>query len=104
MLISLYERAVGLYALLVGINAYHQPGVEAGKKAAGEIIELQTGIQSFLVNNQGVAFTAEEIAKGMNRHAEAEAIFKICRHLAINGSGGVTVKKGLSPTLTKFSG
>ena len=35
MLIALYERAVGLYASLVGINAYHQPGVEAGKKAAG---------------------------------------------------------------------
>jgi glucose-6-phosphate isomerase len=32
MLIALYERAVGPYASLVGINAYHQPGVEAGKK------------------------------------------------------------------------
>jgi glucose-6-phosphate isomerase len=34
MLIALYERVVGLYASLVGINAYDQPGVEAGKKAA----------------------------------------------------------------------
>lgn len=25
-LIALYERAVGLYASLVNINAYHQPG------------------------------------------------------------------------------
>jgi glucose-6-phosphate isomerase len=32
--IALYERAVGLYAELVDINAYHQPGVEAGKLAA----------------------------------------------------------------------
>lgn len=31
-LIALYERAVGFYASLVNINAYHQPGVEAGKK------------------------------------------------------------------------
>ena len=30
-LIALFERAVGLYAGLLGINAYHQPGVEAGK-------------------------------------------------------------------------
>jgi glucose-6-phosphate isomerase len=30
-LIALFERAVGLYAFLVNINAYHQPGVEAGK-------------------------------------------------------------------------
>ena len=35
-LIALYERAVGLYAELVNVNAYHQPGVEAGKKAATE--------------------------------------------------------------------
>ena len=34
MLIALFERAVGFYAGLVNINAYHQPGVEAGKKAA----------------------------------------------------------------------
>jgi glucose-6-phosphate isomerase len=34
-LIALFERSVGFYATLVGINAYHQPGVEAGKKAAG---------------------------------------------------------------------
>ena len=31
-LIALFERAVGLYAHLININAYHQPGVEAGKK------------------------------------------------------------------------
>src|ERR1700682_686822 len=33
-LIALFERAVGLYASLIHINAFHQPGVEAGKKAA----------------------------------------------------------------------
>ena len=32
MLIALFERAVSFYASLVNINAYHQPGVEAGKK------------------------------------------------------------------------
>ena len=36
LLIALYERAVGFYATLVNINAYHQPGVEAGKKASEE--------------------------------------------------------------------
>ena len=35
LLIALFERAVSFYASLVNINAYHQPGVEAGKKAAG---------------------------------------------------------------------
>src|SRR6185369_17529275 len=37
-LIALFERAVGLYASLININAYHQPGVEAGKKAATAVI------------------------------------------------------------------
>lgn len=45
-IIALYERAVGFYATWLGINAYHQPGVEAGKKAAGEMLELQAWIQS----------------------------------------------------------
>ena len=31
-LIALFERAVGLYASLVGINAYHQPGVKQAKR------------------------------------------------------------------------
>ena len=40
-LIALFERAVGLYASLIHINAYHQPGVEAGKKAAAAVLSLQ---------------------------------------------------------------
>jgi glucose-6-phosphate isomerase len=43
-LIALFERAVGYYATLVNVNAYHQPGVEAGKKAAQSIIEIQRHI------------------------------------------------------------
>jgi glucose-6-phosphate isomerase len=39
-LMALFERAVGLYASLININAYHQPGVEAGKKAAKEMLDL----------------------------------------------------------------
>ena len=35
-LVALYERTVGLYASLINVNAYHQPGVEAGKQAAAE--------------------------------------------------------------------
>jgi glucose-6-phosphate isomerase len=41
VLVALYERAVGLYASVLGVNAYDQPGVEAGKVAAGEMLELQ---------------------------------------------------------------
>jgi glucose-6-phosphate isomerase len=47
-LIALFERAVGLYAELIDINAYHQPGVEAGKKAAAEVLALQVRLEALL--------------------------------------------------------
>ena len=40
-LIALFERTVGLYAHKVNINAYDQPGVEAGKKAAQKMLDLK---------------------------------------------------------------
>src|SRR5258707_9970988 len=39
-LIALYDRAVGFYGSLGNINAYHQPGVEAGEKAAASVLKL----------------------------------------------------------------
>jgi glucose-6-phosphate isomerase len=88
---------------LVGINAYHQPGVEAGKKAAGVVIELQGEIQAFLAENAGKAFTASQIAGGLNRADDAESVFKICQHLAANGSGGISRQGGTSPGTVTFS-
>ena len=81
-LIALYERAVGLYAHLVNINAYHQPGVEAGKKAAQVVIELQAGVLRHLFDHTGAAFTSEEIA--LHLKAEPESVYQILRHLQAN--------------------
>ena len=50
--IALYERAVGFYGSLVNINAYHQPGVEAGKKAAAGVLAVQTQVVKVLQGNQ----------------------------------------------------
>ncbi|MGH7859255.1 MAG: glucose-6-phosphate isomerase, partial [Candidatus Binatia bacterium] len=61
-IIALYERAVGLYASLVNINAYHQPGVEAGKKAAGAVIALQRKLLDRLRHGPREPRTAEELA------------------------------------------
>ena len=47
----MFERAVSFYAELVDINAYDQPGVEAGKKAAAEIIEYQKKVTEILNNS-----------------------------------------------------
>jgi glucose-6-phosphate isomerase len=91
-LIALYERAVGFYASLVNINAYHQPGVEAGKKAATQVLQLQGRIRENLGTGPGK--TAEEIAQSLG--AEPEDVFHILRHLAANDpsiqvSGGDTI-------------
>jgi glucose-6-phosphate isomerase len=79
-LIALYERAVGFYASLVNINAYHQPGVEAGKKAATRILELQTRVKKIL--ESGPDKTPEQVAGELG--ADAEDVFHIVRHLRAN--------------------
>src|SRR4029078_10333142 len=82
LLIALYERAVGFYASLVNINAYHQPGVEAGKKAATRVLELQKRVAQSL--SDGQEKTAEEICQSLE--ADPEDVFHILRHLAANDS------------------
>ncbi len=85
VLIALFERAVGLYASLVNINAYHQPGVEAGKKAATAVIALQGRVLAQLGANRGKSFTAAQLAAAVGSAEAAESVFKICEHLAANG-------------------
>jgi len=89
MLIALYERAVGLYASLVGINAYHQPGVEAGKKAAVGILLLQKSVVDYLDSKYGSNFSAEAIAEAIDQKDQTELIYKILEHLAANPSRGI---------------
>ncbi len=52
-LIALFERAVGFYAHMQGINAYDQPGVEAGKRAAGDYLKLQAWLIKRLTKKKG---------------------------------------------------
>lgn len=62
-LVALFERAVGYYGAMLGINAYHQPGVEAGKLAANAVIALQKRLVRFLSGQPGVEYTAAELVK-----------------------------------------
>ncbi|HTL69194.1 MAG TPA: glucose-6-phosphate isomerase [Lacunisphaera sp.] len=84
LLIALYERAVGLYASLVGINAYHQPGVEAGKKAAGGVIALRRKVADILGAGPAKEFTADQLAAALGQAGATEMVFKILEHLAAN--------------------
>src|SRR5881409_110494 len=80
VLIALYERAVGFYGSLVNINAYDQPGVEAAKKAATKLLQLQKQVSEKLSPERGQ--TAEEIARSID--ADPEDVFHGLRHLASN--------------------
>ena len=86
-LIALFERAVGLYATLVNINAYHQPGVEAGKKAAAGVLDLEKSIVETLSDKSGERLTAVAIAQSLGRESDAELIFKLLNRLAANNRG-----------------
>jgi glucose-6-phosphate isomerase len=86
-LIALFERTVGLYAALINVNAYHQPGVEAGKKAAVAILTIQQRTLRFLAENATEQFSLGELAAGIENPHEAETVFQICEHLAANHRG-----------------
>ena len=96
VLIALFERAVGLYASLININAYHQPGVEAGKKAAASVLSIQSKLVGYLKAHPTEALTADQIAAGIGDHGAAETIYKIAAHLAANGRA-VKVASGAGP-------
>ncbi|KAF8411384.1 hypothetical protein HHK36_003933 [Tetracentron sinense] len=87
-MVALYERAVGIYASLVNINAYHQPGVEAGKKAAGEVLALQKRVLAVLneasCKEPVEPLMLDEIAERCHVPEEIEMIYKIIAHMAAN--------------------
>jgi len=82
-LIALYERAVGFYGSLVHINAYHQPGVEAGKKVASALLALQRDILAELrTEKQPIPLAL--LAEKVGATEQIETVYKIVRHLAAN--------------------
>ena len=81
-LIALFERAVGFYASLVNINAYHQPGVEAGKKAAAAVLARQLKLVAALSDTPA---TAVQLAAAIGEPGRAEEAYLILTHLAANG-------------------
>ena len=96
MLIALFERAVGYYATLININAYHQPGVEAGKKAAATVLGLKKEVIAWLQENAGGG-TPEFIATALGKPGDTEAVFKLVQHMAANPQFRVTREEDKSP-------
>ncbi len=90
--IALFERAVGFYAALANLNAYHQPGVEAGKKAAEAVLAVQQKVLSALSTEPRDA-PALAAAAGVDE----ETAFLVLRHLSANGR---VRAQGFGPTAT----
>ena len=81
-LIALFERAVSLYGELINVNAYHQPGVEAGKKAAAVVLDVQSRLEQLLADGQERSL--DELQAQLQL-ASPDAAYWILRHLAANG-------------------
>ena len=69
MVIALYERAVAAYAELIHINAFHQPGVQAYKLAAGTVIDLYSKLKTFFTEHQGFSGSAAVFAEAVKTEA-----------------------------------
>jgi glucose-6-phosphate isomerase len=98
VLIALFERAVGLYAELIDVNAYDQPGVEAGKKAAGRVLDLQRKVLLYLRAHRDAGFTVEAIAEGIGEPDAAETIQHLLDHAAVNPDHEIKLAPGANPS------
>ena len=101
-LIALYERAVGFYASLVHINAYHQPGVEAGKKAAGKVLALQTRVIEAL-RSTGEPMNVEAVAKAADESERIEWVHYVLEHLAADPARGIQRNGPRSPQAATYT-
>ncbi len=101
VIIALFERVVGLYAQLIHINAYHQPGVEAGKKAAGVILDVQKAVLKTLRDRQGQMLGVGELASLIGKADSVETVYHVCEHLAAN-KRGIERVSGARPGEAKY--
>lgn len=103
-LIALYDRTVGLYASLVNVNAYHQPGVEAGKKAAARVVALQKELLEQLSKEKDKedGLSPEELSIAVGAPEEVETVYKILEHLAANPERGVMRTGERHPTTIRY--
>lgn len=99
--VALFERAVGFYGNLVNINAYHQPGVEAGKKAAAGLLTLKQRLQQTIHASPQETFTVDALSKKLGLEPQAELIFKLLEHLAANPAKGI--RKTSAPSISGYS-
>lgn len=94
MLVALYERAVAVYAELIHINAFHQPGVQAYKLASQGVNEINLKLQKWLAANKG-ELTAAQVAEAAGLGGSPREVSGLLAKFAANGRefGGHTVRR-----------
>jgi len=94
-LVALFERTVGIYAEMIDLNAYHQPGVEAGKRAARETLgalgQLRAGLSD-------VPISASEFGDQLGE--DVTLIWRLLQHLVATGRARLV--EGESPLDDRF--
>jgi len=95
-LIALFERVVGLTAELWDINAYDQPGVEAGKLQSEFQLEQISDVLGAL---GATGFTARELAGTLG--LDHRGVWRIATHLA--HTGRAHIEPGAGPAKDRFS-
>jgi glucose-6-phosphate isomerase len=100
MLIALYERAVAVYAELVHINAFHQPGVQAYKLASGEVNKVNLALQVWLSASCPAPWTgaAEDLALAAGLAGQEQVVAGWLAKFAANGRrfGSRTVRRAFA--------
>ncbi|MEA4862932.1 MAG: glucose-6-phosphate isomerase [Victivallaceae bacterium] len=85
MLIALYERAVAVYAELIHINAFHQPGVQAYKLAAKDVLAFRAKLFDNLAKLAPVQGSAAELAERAGCGSDPVLAAGLLNKAAVNG-------------------
>ena len=83
-LIALYERAVAIYAEFININAFHQPGVQAYKLAAKDVLALRGKVLAALQGKSGFSGSGKEFAELAGTPDKAVEVASILDKAALN--------------------
>lgn len=92
MIIALYERAVAVYAELININAFHQPGVQAYKKVSESLNDLNLALLEFVDGHCGFAGTAAEAAEVAGCADRAGDVAHMLAKMAANPREGAATR------------
>ena len=97
MLVALYERAVAVYAELIHVNAFHQPGVQAYKLASKDVIDLTTELQRKMSEMAPWSGSLTEFAAAAElgpKAVFAEGILaRFCENMFLRDFGGFKVRR-----------